>query len=76
MTTGAGLAGDGRFDSPGWSAKFLTYFLQVCCFFCFEWNGKFLLAPMGVPTPIDIYLMAIFISVSAIEKSDWPNGCL
>jgi hypothetical protein len=27
--TGAVLSGDGRFDSPGWSAKFLTYFLQV-----------------------------------------------
>ena len=29
--TGRGprLAGDGRFDSPGWSAKFCNYFIQV-----------------------------------------------
>ena len=29
---GAKLSGDGRFDSPGWSAKFCTYFLQVYIF--------------------------------------------
>ena len=26
---GARFAGDGRFDSPGWSAKFCSYFVQV-----------------------------------------------
>ena len=26
---GVKLAGDGRFDSPGWSAKFCNYFIQV-----------------------------------------------
>ena len=34
---GAKLAGDGRFDSPGWSAKFCTYFIQV---FWFDINQK------------------------------------
>ena len=26
---GVRFAGDGRFDSPGWSAKFCSYFVQV-----------------------------------------------
>ena len=26
---GSRMAGDGRFDSPGWSAKFCNYFIQV-----------------------------------------------
>ena len=27
---GSRFAGDGRFDSPGWTARFCNYFIQVC----------------------------------------------
>ena len=29
---GARCAGDGRFDSPGWTAKYCNYFIQVYSF--------------------------------------------
>ena len=29
----ARLCGDARYDSPGFSAKFMTYFIQVSCLY-------------------------------------------
>ena len=37
---GAKCAGDGRFDSPGWSAKFCNYFIQVLYFINFYLTGS------------------------------------
>ena len=38
---GVRVAGDGRFDSPGWSARYCNYFIQVTFKFVNFYNINF-----------------------------------